>query len=65
MSKLRRVEGDQQAIVDTGANINAVTRDLVSHLKIEPYEIECVALANNDREVPLGDCSYGIRIYGY
>ena len=42
-------------MVDTGATINAVRSDLVSHLKLEPTEIECVALANDDREAPLGE----------
>ena len=42
-------------MVDTRATINAVRSDFVSHLKLEPSSIECVALANDDCEVPLGE----------
>ena len=48
-------------MVDTGATINAVRRDLVQHLQINPTEIECIALANDEREVPIGEVTVEVE----
>lgn len=49
------VNGIQIAMVDTGATISAVRKELVQHLTLSPSSIGCVALANNERASPLGE----------
>ncbi len=51
------VEGVQAAMVDTGATINAIRKDLVAHLTFDPSSVGCVALADNGRAKPLGEIS--------
>ena len=42
-------------MLDTGATISAVRRDLVQHLALTPSSVKYVALADNGRANPLGE----------